>query len=211
MKILKIFYYLFFTAVAIIVLLLVASAVPIPGNYKVMIVQSGSMEPTIKTGAVVVVKPRAEYKVGDIVTFESEGSSKKTVTHRIVEEKNKNGTIAFVTKGDANNGNDQREIAKEEIIGKMLFDVPYVGYVVAGARNPYGFMAMIVFPALIIIFDEVKKIRSEIKKGRKKVEPEKSEPVKSELDTKNLERIVLERSQRANREPEKFVRHRRIV
>ena len=202
MKILKIFYYLFFVCIAVIVILLIASAFPIPGSYKVMIVQSGSMEPTIKTGAIVVVKPSPEYKVGQIVTFKSEGSNKKTVTHRIVEMKDKGGAIAFVTKGDANNGTDQREIAQKEIIGEMLFSVPYLGYAIAAAKTPYGFMAMIVFPALIIIFDEIKKIRNEIRKSRqKKGEPEKFSPVMSEPKIKIPER----------REPEKYVRHKRIV
>ena len=202
MKILKIFYYLFFICIAVIIVLLIASAFPIPGNYKVMIVQSGSMEPTIKTGAVVVVKPRVEYKVGDIVTFNQEGSSKKTVTHRIVEMREKDGAVAFVTKGDANNGIDQREIKKQEILGKMLFDVPYVGYAIAAAKTPYGFMALIVFPALIIIFDEIKKIRDEIRKSKqKKFESERFDPVEIEPERKEFVR----------REPEKYARKTKII
>lgn len=166
-KIAKFIYYLFCTCIIIIVLLLMASMFPIAGNYKVMVVQSGSMQPTIKTGSVVVSKPQADYRVGDIISFAAATDRKMTITHRITEIKDKNGQISYVTKGDANNGTDSSDVSRSNVFGRVLFSVPYAGYVVNAAKKPYGFIAIIVLPSLIIIFDEIKKIMAEISRMRK--------------------------------------------
>jgi len=167
-KLFKIIYYLFFVFISAIAILLVVSVFPITGNFKVLIVQSGSMEPKIMTGAIVLVKPASDYKIGDIVTFLPPGGGKKTITHRIAEIKNKYNKFSYVTKGDANNSIDQNEIEQKNIIGKVLVNIPYVGYAVDVAKKPYGFAALIILPALLIIFDEIKKILNEVKNIRQK-------------------------------------------
>ncbi|MDO8668422.1 MAG: signal peptidase I [bacterium] len=173
----KIIYYLFIACVAIIALFLIISIFPITGNFKVMVVQSGSMEPAIHTGSVVIVKPlsassgqAADYKIGDIITFGPNTKTKAPTTHRINEVKNSNGVFTYITKGDANNAPDTKEIRKNEIIGKVLFSVPYVGYAVDAAKKPLGFAAIIILPAAIIIYDEAQKIWAEAKRMRKKKE-----------------------------------------
>ena len=150
-----------------IALLLVFSIFPITGNYKVLIVQSGSMAPAIKTGSVVIVKPVSDYKIGDVITFGQATKTKAPTSHRIYDIKVVDGQPVYITKGDANNAPDAKEISKSEIIGKVLFDVPYAGYAVDAAKKPLGFALIIVVPAAIIIFDEGKKIIGEIKKMRK--------------------------------------------
>ena len=167
-KIFKVIYYIFFVAIAVIAIFLVISIFPIPGNYKVLIVQSGSMEPVINTGAVVVVKPASDYKVGDIITFGPATKTKVPTTHRIVEIKGEGNTQTFITKGDANNASDTKEVSKREVIGKVLFSVPYVGYAVAAAKKPSGFILIIVVPAAIIIFEEAEKIWREIRRVKAK-------------------------------------------
>lgn len=163
-KIFKIIYYVFLGAIALIAVLLVVSAFPITGNIKVLTVLSGSMEPAIHTGSVVVVKPSENYKIGDIITFGEMSKTKTPTTHRIYEIKVVGSQPVYITKGDANNAPDQKEIAGKDIIGKVLFDVPYVGYAVDTAKKPWGFAAIIIVPALLIIFDEGKKIFTEVKK-----------------------------------------------
>jgi len=167
MKVLKIIYYIFIACIALIALLLVFSIFPITGNYKVLIVQSGSMAPAIKTGSVVIVKPVSDYKIGDVITFGQATKTKAPTSHRIYDIKVVDGQPVYITKGDANNAPDAKEISKSEIIGKVLFDVPYAGYAVDAAKKPLGFALIIVVPAAIIIFDEGKKIIGEIKKMRK--------------------------------------------
>jgi len=160
-----------FSALAIIiVLLIVISAFPITGNYKILVVQSGSMEPNIHTGSVVVVFPEKEYKVGDVITFKNNAGKLDSITHRIVKIENDGAGKVFTTKGDANNANDTNTVYAKNVIGKVLFSVPYFGYAVAAAKTPYGFMALIVIPAVLIIYDEVKKIKDELTKKKENLE-----------------------------------------
>ena len=168
MKVFRIIYYIFIAFIASIAVLLIVSVFPITGNYKLMIVQSGSMAPAIKMGSVVAVKPADDYKIGDIITFGPYTRTKAPTTHRIYDIKVTGGEPIYITKGDANNAPDQREITKRDVIGKVLFSVPYLGYAVDAAKKPIGFALIIIVPATLIIIDEIKKIFGEIKK--KKVE-----------------------------------------
>ncbi len=160
MKIFKVVYYFFLVIIAAIAILLIVSVLPITGNIKFMIVQSGSMEPEIKTGSIVMVKPASEYKVGDIITFGAYSKTKAPTTHRIYEIKDN----TYITKGDANNAPDSKIVSQKEIIGKVIIDVPYLGYAVHAVRQPVGFVAVLIIPALIIIGDEIKKIIKEAKR-----------------------------------------------
>ncbi|MFA5095307.1 MAG: signal peptidase I [Candidatus Paceibacterota bacterium] len=150
--------------ILLVIVFFLISILPIPGGFKSYVVLSGSMEPTIKTGSMIIVKPSEQYKIDDIVTFGPYSKIKPPVTHRIVETRVQNGAIVYITKGDANNSNDTREILGKDIIGKMYLKIPYVGYAVDVAKKPAGFVVLIVIPSAIIIFDEVKKIIVEAKR-----------------------------------------------
>ena len=166
MKPFKIVYYIFIALIAAIAVLLIVSVFPITGNYKIMIVQSGSMAPAIKMGSVVMVKPADEYKIGDVITFGPYTRTKAPTSHRIYDIKVEGGNPVYITKGDANNAPDAREIKQSDILGKVLFSVPYVGFAVDFAKKPMGFALIIIVPAALIIFDEIKKIFGEIKKKK---------------------------------------------
>jgi len=166
MKPLNIIYYIFIASIIIIVGLLIISVFPITGNIKFMVVQSGSMEPAIKMGSIVMVKPVKDYKIGDVISFGEVTKTKSPTTHRIYDIKVVEGEVSYITKGDANNAPDMREISRREIVGKVLFSVPYVGYAVDFAKRPLGFALIILIPAAVIIGDEVKKIYGEVKKKK---------------------------------------------
>ncbi len=167
MKALKILYYIFIAFIGLIAVLLIISIFPITGNFKVMIVQSGSMQPEIKMGSIVAIKPVDDYRIGDVITFQI-AKNKEPITHRIHDIKVVGGEPRYITKGDANNAPDQREVSQREIIGKVLFNIPYLGYVIDFAQKPIGFSLIIIIPALVIIFDEAKKIYAEVKKRKAK-------------------------------------------
>ena len=170
MKPFKIIYYTFITFIAVIAILLIVSVFPITGNYKLMIVQSGSMTPAIKMGGLVLVKPADEYKIGDVITFGPSTKTKAPTTHRIYDVRVIEGKISYITKGDANEDPDQNEVQERDILGKVLFSVPYVGYAVDFTKKPLGFGLIIIVPAAVIIFDEAKKIYEEVKKKKNKRE-----------------------------------------
>lgn len=155
-------YWIFMTAVVALGGLLMVSLVPIAGNIQIKIVKSGSMEPTIKTGAIVVDKPEASYQVGDVVTFGKDTKTQIPTTHRIVAITGTGGNEMITTKGDANNSADPTQTPLSEVHGKVLFSVPYLGYVLNFARQPLGFALLVGVPALAIIIEEIGKIVREV-------------------------------------------------
>ncbi len=68
----------------------------------------------------------------------------------------------FTTKGDANNAPDQALTHLADIHGKVLFTIPYLGYVLAFAKTKLGFALLVGVPALAIILEELGKIIREI-------------------------------------------------
>ena len=156
-------------------ILVVFSFVPFPGNYKVFTVQSGSMEPAIGTGSLVFVKPMDDYNVGDIVTRRTE-DPKVTITHRIVSKEEIQSQIAFETKGDANDAPDGEKFTKEGIVGKVILKIPFLGYPVSYAKTTPGLIILIIIPAVIIIYDEMNKIKAEIKKIMEKRNKREEQP-----------------------------------
>ena len=156
----KVGYWLVLTALIIVAGLTAVSALNLPGNYKIFTVQSGSMEPTIKTGSIVVVKPQSSYQTGDVITFSEKNNPKITTTHRVFGI-NDGG---FITKGDANNSTDSAKVADSQIMGKTIFSVPYLGYPVSFAKTQQGLLLLVIIPAIIIIYSEILTIKNEILK-----------------------------------------------
>lgn len=166
-----IFNYLLYAMVVIFALLAISSKFSL-GGIKLLTVKSGSMEPTIKTGSMVIVKSFYYYQVGDIVTFKNLDNSLETTTHRIVKSEVIEGQPVFTTQGDANNIPDLTKLTPDRIVGKIKFKLPFFGYAVAFARTWPGVIILIVVPATIIIYDEINNLKKEWalrKKPKKKV------------------------------------------
>lgn len=119
------------------------------GN-KLYIVDSGSMEPTIKMHSLIIVKERAaeEIKVGDIITYYG-GDSVTRVTHRVVDEVD-NGE-GFITRGDANNVDDPNPVKKESIIGEVNLSVPYLGYILRFLSSTPGIVFLVAMGIMSMI------------------------------------------------------------
>lgn len=152
-------------------------------SYKMLIVLSGSMSPEFDPGSVVFVKniAPADIKIGDIVTFRSSPENPNQVTHRVVDI-TRDGELAFTTKGDANETPDPEQIYSENIVGKVHFSIPYVGYALNFAKTKLGMYFMVVLPGILIILYEIFKIFGYMN-SRKKEQGMKAEaviPVKTE-------------------------------
>src|SRR3989344_4388031 len=164
----KILYGIFIAALVAVAGIFISTLLPIPGNIEVKIVKSGSMEPTIATGPLVIVKPADAYAVGEVITFGEDSRNQIPTTHRIVSVREESGTVFYTTKGDANEEADVQEVAASNVIGKVLFDAPYAGYILDFARQPIGFTLLIGVPAGIIILDESARIIQEVAALRRK-------------------------------------------
>ena len=149
-----------------IVLLSLIVMVIIPsmkGEMHFLTVQSGSMEPGIHVGDVVVstyVDP-SSIKVGNVITFHYRVDSdpNRCFTHRVYSIiETGDGGFVFQTKGDANEDVDERYVRPDEVIGRVSFVIPYLGYFGEFARSVVGFFVFLVIPAVLIIVFEVRRI-----------------------------------------------------
>lgn len=169
MKISAVFHAMYYALVTLIfsfAAFFAVSLLPIKGNYIVLTVLSGSMEPTIKTGSIVAIKPAPAYKTGDIVTYGAIGRNKIPITHRIREVKVINGKTFFATKGDANQTADSVDVPEDSVHGKVFLTLPYAGYAITAAQKPIGFLLIIAVPLSLIISEEVISIKKQLNKDK---------------------------------------------
>jgi len=142
---------------------------------KAMPVLSGSMEPFISTGDMIVatnIDPQ-DIKKDDVITYRINQNT--LVTHRVIEITNENGRLMFKTKGDANNVEDQAFVSSEQLVGRLIFNIPKGGYLANFIKTPVGFILIILLPIIFLILGELKNILSETKnKNHKKVETKDS-------------------------------------
>lgn len=144
------------------------------------IITSGSMVPDVPLGSVVVSQPQINYLSNDIITFVNTDNTKETVTHRILAKEYPQGVRndpVYLTKGDTNKTVDLEKIRNNQIQGKVVLTIPYLGYMIDFAKSPKGFIFLIVVPATIIIYEELKNIKQGLtiilNKIKKRIKPDK--------------------------------------
>jgi signal peptidase len=117
-------------------------------GYDSYVIYSGSMDPTVKVGSLLLTRPAdvEDLQVGDVITYRSPGNH-TTLTHRIVSMRQQDGQWVFKTKGDASLDPDPREVILRGQVSKMAFDIPYLGYVVDFAKSIQGVVLLLLVPA----------------------------------------------------------------
>lgn len=125
------------------------------------VVLSGSMQPTFGPGDVVIVNDASPKRIqeGDVIVFRPPGGHEEAnsdrVTHRVVEVIREDGQLYFRTKGDANEEPDQQLIPAENVIGRVGFHIPYIGYVIQFGGTDTGILALVIVPSVLLIVNEV--------------------------------------------------------
>lgn len=193
-KVLSFCYWIIVVVLLLIAIIVAISGLNIPGGIKFYTVQSGSMEPSIHTGSVVVSKSLVNYQKGDIIIFKAEKdrlvkNPRYTTTHRIYEVTTKDGKEEYVTKGDANNAPDSEPTGKELILGKAMFSIPLLGFPVSFAKTKEGLIIIVVIPATLIIYGELVSIKNEtvkLLKERKKRKLTPKEKVELEIGEEEI-------------------------
>lgn len=166
----------------IIVVLIVIMAVLLVGvrliGFDVFSVLSGSMEPTYHVGSLIYVKDVSadEIQVGDPITFVM-NDNLVVATHRVVEIDAENQY--FYTKGDANDYVDGSPVHFNNLIGKPVFSIPYLGYFSDFVQNPPGtyiaisagaIIALLIFlPEILDMFEDEDKDKKQKKDKQCKV------------------------------------------
>ena len=111
------------------IILMAFSALSFSGNVKARIVLTGSMEPAISAGDVIITTPitRKIPKINDVVAYQAKrfnGEDVAVFSHRIIGGDIENG---FIMKGDANKSPDPQKPKDEDILGVVFFVVPFIG------------------------------------------------------------------------------------
>lgn len=153
--------------VAVVVPFVVYSVPQVAGAEASYVVLSGSMEPEISTGDVIVVYPvdPATVGEGDVITF-ARGNSEVPTTHRVVEVVETDSGRAFRTMGDANEDPDASLVRPEQVVGhlpsvtlpvvgEVHAAIPMMGYVVQFVNTRVGFATLVVVPFALLVLTEV--------------------------------------------------------
>ncbi|WP_297091169.1 signal peptidase I [Thermococcus sp.] len=133
------------------------------GNLDLLVVLSGSMQPLFNPGDMVVVE-RVDHStvgVGDVIAFHPpDAKDRKTlVTHRVVDVITNGSRRYFQTKGDNNDDLDPFLVPSENVVGKAVFSVPYLGYLTR--HNPDRtvklavYFLLVVVPGLVVLYSEL--------------------------------------------------------
>ena len=165
----------FFTSVLAVVLAILAPLLIVvavathfspAGQYTVfghptLTVLSGSMTPTIRTGDLIMDNPvsrarAAHLRVGQIITFRADAT--QVLTHRIVSVAHApDGTVAYRTKGDANNMVDQTPVTPSMVIGTFRNRIPAGGYILNALHRPLVLGLLLASPILWFIAEPLRR------------------------------------------------------
>ena len=148
-------------------------------GYSMYTVMSGSMEPTIPTGALIVGKevPADKIKVGDVITYAISG----VVTHRVREINYEQDTdyYSFITRGDANETDDPTPVPSANVIGVVKASFPFVGKLIKFFQPPGAGLLIVIAAGMLIVFIEGNRLYRALveRKQKKNLCPTPEQPV----------------------------------
>lgn len=125
---------------------------------------SPSMTPVIKVYDVVInvrVDKPENIKVGDIITYKSKASTSEgmTITHRVIDVSElPDGSFEYQTQGDNNSQPDSLYVGFDQVIGKEIFIIPYLGRIQFLIANQKGWLFLLLIPVSIYTFIEIYKL-----------------------------------------------------
>lgn len=159
-------------------------------GYSMFKVATGSMEPTIEVGALLICEstPIENVQFDDIICFESTNGSMRgeVITHRVVDIQLINNVLRLTTRGDANVVEDAFYVTEHNFIGKVVWysgSESLISQIVMFMGGKLGFLACIVFPVLLICGLIMRESLGNI-----------------QADIKNLKQLEIETAQRRQQE-----------
>ena len=132
----------------LLVLGVVTSAVAWQQGYRLYIVHTGSMEPTLRSGDAVLDGPvPSTVGPGQVITFRAGSGPESVVTHRVsaVSE----GLVH--TRGDANRSDDAWALPRSHLLGATVARLPRAGYVLYFLRQPVGLASVVTSVAALVL------------------------------------------------------------
>ena len=141
-------------------------------GFRPAVVLTPSMRPAIDPGDLIIYKAvdAETIEVGDVITFwpseDSEESNELSVTHRVIEIRaNGDGTLTFITHGDANSEGSNETVTQDRVIGKVFAVIPWVGQLFLFIRNN---LLVVIFAivSIVILCYLLKYLYKSIKKDK---------------------------------------------
>ncbi|MCT2534619.1 signal peptidase I [Aquibacillus koreensis] len=187
---------LFVTLVAMAFIVISARASggePQIAGYQLKTVLSGSMEPEMKTGSIIAVKPGGDmtrFQKEDVITFVNE--DEVLVTHRVIDVVQSGENVMYQTKGDNNNGPDPTLVLSDNVVAEYKgFTIPYIGYLANFAQSKEGSAILLVLPGILLlayagftIWKSLSQLDTK-DKNEDKIEEEQKEPEESIISSNN--------------------------
>lgn len=150
---------------------LTGNSVPMPFGVGAAVVLSGSMEPELSVGDLIIVAQQEEYVEREIVVYQ-DGAS--TITHRIIRITEEE----VIVKGDANNTEDA-PISPDRIKGKVVLAIPLVGYLIEAIKTPIGTLLLLALAVVLLEFsflNEKKEEQKKLQEIREQIDELKKKP-----------------------------------
>jgi len=144
-------------------------------QYPALAVASGSMctlpgaycdgwfhpfETTLHIGDLIIVQginpekiKAAPYPDGDIIVFHQPQAGGELIVHRAIEKQVIDGKIFFRTKGDGNAGPDSSMVPEDNVVGRVVLRVPWVGHIALFLRNSSGIFIILFFIIILVIIE----------------------------------------------------------
>lgn len=201
-------------------------------NYKprisVYTIISPSMTPNINVYDVVVnirTDNPQDIQVGDVITYKSTAATSEgmTITHRVIQRRQlPDGTFEYMTQGDNNAEPDSVYVTYDNVIGKEIFVIPYLGHIQFLLANQKGWLFLLLIPVSIYLIREIFKLidllglRRRVNKvvgtkeesvvEKRKIEKEKQKLLKEQIKEEHIINEIKKDSLIRNQlEPEGFL------
>ena len=139
-------------------------------GYKPLICASNSMSNIFELGDLTITKQVSEKELheGDIITF-WDSKHKTVITHRIEDiTVTEDGEKEYTTKGDMNNAADKEKVKYEQIEGKCIYYVKYIGNIILALQQPAGLIIAFLIPLIIYANVYRRKLKKEEIKAQRK-------------------------------------------
>ena len=148
------------TALGVLAGVLLTLTLPRVLGKPVLVVLTGSMEPQLGTGDVVIesrISP-LDAEIGDVITFRDPERPDRLITHRVRHVDARAEEVSFTTKGDANNTVESWQIPRQGSIARVEYRLPKLGYVVSWISGPSARLFLVVIPAILLGLFELRRI-----------------------------------------------------
>jgi signal peptidase len=147
-------------------------------EYPMLAVASGSMEPTLYKGDLIMVQgvstgfdinvgPKDSAEPGDVIVFHKPADPRELIVHRAIDKELRGGVWYFQTKGDANSGSDNWDgdwktdcdLAENFLVGKVVGQVSHIGYIPLFLREflwtPIGMILIVTLLLIFLFYDYI--------------------------------------------------------